>query len=130
NVIRATQTVQTAVISYYVADLNFKGAGAYYPYPTRVWIHDNMYMGGGDAPDQSNPLGVALKMTTFPGGVVSTVLYDGITDTMHTGMNANDNMDICLSGNGAATFANLHADAAVGAKFPNLTTDATNYTCM
>ncbi|HZS36066.1 MAG TPA: hypothetical protein VFF06_04535, partial [Polyangia bacterium] len=97
---------------------------------TQVWMHDNTFSGGGDHPDQANPLGVALKMTPFPNGVVSTVLYDGITDTMRTSTRPNNNMDICLSANGSATFANLHADAAVGAKFPNLTTDATNYTCM
>src|SRR5262249_819052 len=118
------------VVSYFLADQNFVPAmhGAYYPYPKSVWIHDNTLTGNGTMPDTANPLGVILKGSPFPGGVVTAVMYDGLVDSAVTGTRPGNPMDICVSGNVSSTFANLHAD--VSPPFSGLTTDATNYTCM
>src|SRR5581483_8648373 len=41
NTISGNQTDQASIISYFVADQNFKPSGGYYPYPTQVWMLDN-----------------------------------------------------------------------------------------
>jgi parallel beta-helix repeat protein len=132
NTLMGNETAQTAIVSYYIADSSWTPAmtPTYYGFPTNVWIHDNTYSAGGQTPDLTNPLGVALNMTKFSTpNVVPDIVWDGIVDTGHTGGMANDPMNICISGNGSATWANLHADNMPGSNFGNFSVDATNNTC-
>ncbi len=136
NTISGNETAQSGIISYYVADSMFPymPGDAYYVFPTNIWFHDNTYTGGGNAPDQSNLIGIALAHTTFPNSTVSSILYDGILDSQRAGMgvNANNTMSICLSNNTGATFANLKADmmAAGSVSFDMISFDETPYDCM
>jgi hypothetical protein len=102
--------VHSAVISYFVADVEIKDPN-YYPYPKRVHIHDNTYTGGGTLPDATTQIGILLATATeaFPNKVVPQVLYDGITDSKITTPPENP-MQICISNNGGSAFANLHLD--------------------
>lgn len=103
-------TVHSAVISYYVADVEIKDPN-YYPYPKRVHIHDNTYGPGGTLPDATKQIGILLATATesFPNKVVPQVLYDGIVDAKIT-TNPENPMQICIQNNGGSAFANLHLD--------------------
>jgi parallel beta-helix repeat protein len=116
NTFTDNHTVHSAVVSYYVTQLKINDA-KYYPYPSRIHIHDNTYAGGGGTPDTDRELGVLLEVnrTKFPGGVLSYVLYDGIVDDKRP---AGDNpMEICVQSAGENTFANLHLDQMSGVSF-------------
>lgn len=136
NTITNNETSQSAIISYFVADQKYmyKAGDPYYVYPTNVWFHDNMYSGGGDMPDQSNVLGIALSKTAFPNHVVSTILWDGIVDPARSGqgVSASNTMSLCLSNNGSATWANLHADMMTPGMvaFDMVDFNATPFQCM
>ncbi|GAC1543905.1 MAG: hypothetical protein NVS3B10_08070 [Polyangiales bacterium] len=136
NTIDGNGTVSLAIVSYYVAtDPDFATRDpAYYPYPTGVFAHDNVITNGGANPDIHTPIGNTLKvsLSTFPGGHVPDVIYDGILDTKRTATGKTPNaMDICVRLGAGQTFADLHASATAGpgAGFPDLTTDPKPYAC-
>jgi parallel beta-helix repeat protein len=134
NTIMSNGTAQTSVVSYFLADQNFDPAmhGTYYPYPSSIWIHDNTYSGGGMAPDMTNPLGVLLAQGFQKAGIspISAILYDGMTDSAHTSTTMKNQMDICISSNGTATWANVQANLFTQNNGFVPDPDATNYTCM
>ncbi|MGZ3453768.1 MAG: parallel beta-helix domain-containing protein [Polyangiales bacterium] len=121
NTVDGNATVNGAVVSYYVTQIAIKDT-KYYPYPAKIHVHDNTFVGGGDAPDPKKDLGVLLMLSKdkFPGGVVADVLYDGILDDKVMGPAANP-MQICVKGNKDATFANLHLD-----KLPSTSLDVSS----
>jgi parallel beta-helix repeat protein len=131
NTFDGNDTVNSAVVSFLVVQIPIKDA-KYYPYPARVSIHDNTYVGGGAKPDPDNQLGVlmSVNLKLFSDNAVPDVLIDGINDgTKPAGPNP---MEICIKNNKDATFANAHLD-----KLPDgtldltgiLTTDITPYDC-
>jgi parallel beta-helix repeat protein len=133
NTVSGNETFNAAVVSYLVTQMAWDTTTAYYPYPTRVWIHDNTFSGGGDHPDTMTELGLVIGGSPFPNHVVSSVLYDGIVDSARpAGANPGNPMDICLSGNGTATFANVKADMMSPGSlvFDMLSTDAAPFTCQ
>jgi parallel beta-helix repeat protein len=109
NAFTNNSTVQSAVISYYVSQIKITDPN-YYPIPSKIFIHDNTYAGGGKSPDVSNNIGLLLDtvITKFPNGVVPEILYDGVTDPMKT-TPPNNPMQICVK-NAGAVVANLHLD--------------------
>lgn len=132
NTFRGNKTVQSGVISYYVTDEAIKDP-KYYPYPSKVYLHDNRYEGGGDAPDLKKQIGILLStaMSKFPGGKVPSLAYDGIVDDKREGP-ADNRMQLCFKRNSGFSFANLHLDKLDKAS-PNLpaifTTDAAPHDC-
>jgi hypothetical protein len=54
----------------------------YYEWPSKVYLHDNMYMNNGTMPDLASEIGIVLSTGTsaYPGGHVPDVLWDGIAD--------------------------------------------------
>jgi parallel beta-helix repeat protein len=130
NTFENNQTAQLSVISYYVTQIDIKDP-KYYPYPRKVYFHDNTLSGGGTKPDLKNRLGLLLLTgkSKFPNGNVPDVLYDGIVDSNVAG-GSNDGgveggggdagageggatnpnaMQICVHQPGAV-FGNLHMD--------------------
>jgi parallel beta-helix repeat protein len=108
NTFTGNKTAQVAIVSYLVVEIPIKDAN-YYPYPSKVNVHNNTFEGGGKAPDATNRLGLLLLtgVSKFPGGVVPEVVYDGIVDEKKgTGPNA---MQICVRQPGTH-FGNLHLD--------------------
>jgi hypothetical protein len=66
----------------------------------------------------------------FPGMKDGDIMYDGVVDTMRTGMSATNPMDICIGDNGGATFLNLHFDQLNLQKgFVAAEADVTPYQC-
>ena len=119
NTFDGNDTVNSAVVSFLVIQIPIKDP-KYYPYPARVSIHDNTYVGGGTKPDPDNDLGVLMtvNLKLFSDNAVPDILLDGITDPAKP---AGDNpMELCVKNNKDATFANAHLD-----KLPDGTLDLT-----
>ncbi len=130
NTFDNNMTVHAAIISYLVSEIPIKDPN-YYPYPSKVFIHDNTFGPGGSQPDATKKIGLLLltALGSFPNGVTPPVLYDGVVDTkLPVSANA---MQVCVQQPGVA-FANLHLDKLDPNK-PDLvaimTQDAKPYDC-
>lgn len=71
----------SGIIRYALAQMPFTETH-YYPWPSKVYLHDNTYMNNGTMPDLASTIGVILStgMSAYPGGHVPDVLWDGIAD--------------------------------------------------
>jgi parallel beta-helix repeat protein len=133
NTFADNNTGATGVFSYFVTQLPIPQTG-YYPYPSKIHIHDNVMTNNGTAPDQLTGIGTLFFFAkdSFTGKVIPAELYDGIVDSAATGGPTGNPMTICFKNNGSVTFANLHLDQ-LNSQGNNLGTikseDATNYTC-
>jgi parallel beta-helix repeat protein len=94
----------------------------YYPFPRRVYFHDNDISGGGTSADGRIP--VMKAMADALGGRLPDILYDGLLDPAW-GTKTGNPGNICLENNGAATFLNF--DVAHDMKHP--VKDARQYAC-
>lgn len=121
------QTVNTGIISFQVTQLDWDDP-SYVPTSDTLFIHDNVYEGGGDRP--SGDLGfllLAVLGDLLPSPVMMPdVVYDGIKDPdKMDGAGLAAKYNICLAQNGDADFAEL--DAAND--FANPSLDAGPYQC-
>jgi parallel beta-helix repeat protein len=109
NTFTGNKTGCAGIVSYAVAQMSFTDPN-YVQYPSRIYLHDNMYAGGGTLPDLSSQIGLLLLtgLGAFPGGHVSDVLYDGIVDpNAPVGPNP---MTICVKEASTTTVCNGHFD--------------------
>jgi parallel beta-helix repeat protein len=83
------------------------------PFVRDVFIHDNDISGGGQSPDD-RVAGVKMLAAAL-GGKLPDILYDGRVDPAW-GRKGPNQGQVCLSGNGAATFLNF--DVAGNMKHP------------
>ena len=130
NTVKDNATVSVAVASYLVTGIDITDP-QYYPFPFRVFIHDNTISGGGNDPDPSKDLGMLLAFakSSFPNQAVPAIVYDGIRDPAK-GDTANS-MELCVRANGTSDFANLHLDQfdPDAPDFSVFTYDATPHDC-
>lgn len=141
NTVTGNNSTGIAVVSFYVTQVPITDPN-YYPVPSKVNIHDNVFNVAGDtstlngkSPDPSRDLGLLLAgfKAAFPGGRVADILYDGIVDANATGGTATNKMQFCAKNNtAAATFTNLHMDLLKpdGSNLAQImTTDGAPYDC-
>jgi parallel beta-helix repeat protein len=115
NDIEGNATASTGIISYFLPGLLMPTTDKkYYQWPSNVHVHDNVYVGGGTAPDTTGPTSgqigqlVASGMPAYPGGHVPDVSYDGVVDPAKpAGPNP---MNICIREASTSTFCNGHYD--------------------
>ncbi|RKR00183.1 parallel beta-helix domain-containing protein [Maricaulis maris] len=90
------------------------------PYPETIWIHDNIYSGGGTSPDGLDL--TALKIALFGlNGALPDVLFDGYVDTAKMVDGAMpDALRICV----ADEVDVLNADGPNGYDSPRVDTEA------
>jgi parallel beta-helix repeat protein len=93
------QTASVLIVSYLLGgrttdDLNYD------PYPEAIFIHDNQYVGGGDAPD-SEPLKMLQAAT---GQAIPNIVWDG----MVLGEKSPEQI-LCIQETPVPTFVNLDA---------------------
>jgi parallel beta-helix repeat protein len=122
NTIQGNNSVGMAVTSYLVTQLPIPDAG-YYPYSYGVYLHDNMVTESGNSPDPTVSIGLLLSayQSSFPGGHVPDLIYDGAIDpvwaadagTLDVNGGPNPNaMQICFHGNGGSpTFVDINFPA-------------------
>ncbi len=110
-------TTGTAIVSYYISENPIKDSG-YYPYPTLINIHDNLYERPNVRATMKGRMGKLFRFKLKFGKKVPHIIYDGIVDQ-------NNSPQICIRNNTNMTFANM--DAAN--KFKNISRDASRYDC-
>lgn len=76
----------------------------YYPFPQRIYFHDNDISGGGQAADDR--IAIMKQMAVAMGGSLPDILYDGWLDPAW-GTKTRNAGNICLENNGPATFLNF-----------------------
>jgi parallel beta-helix repeat protein len=153
NTVQQNHTVGLAVISYLITGDPLGDAG-YYPYPSRISIHDNAAPcdgssnSNGTAPDETSQFGLLLLSVAslFPGNVLPSLSFDGFVDpaVAADAGGSPDPSQICFQNNsvgslqtdgGATGFANLHFDqfdpdaGPAGNLAQILTQDLNHYTC-
>ena len=124
NTITNNKTVSTAVMSYYITELEINDP-EYDPYPSRIYIHDNAFERPRKWPILKNKFGW-LFLTKF-GRKVPNIIYDGIPpdDGVDESGKLYSEHEICIHDNTGETFANL--DAAN--KFKSLSEDVSLFRC-
>jgi parallel beta-helix repeat protein len=81
NTYVGNETGAFGILSYYDSQLPIDDS-KYYPYPSYVYLHDDIYMGNGTLPDYKSQFGLLLisAIESYPGMHVADVVYDGIVD--------------------------------------------------
>lgn len=115
NEFTENQSANIMIISYFTTERPFEDPN-YDPFPETIYIHDNVFSGGGSMPD-SEPL-QALQVAT--GQDVPDIVWDGIT---LPGKSSDE--ILCFADNGDISFVNL--DAANGFAAPSF--DASAHDC-
>jgi len=122
NQIINNKSIGTGVISYYMTEKPIADKD-YYPYPTKINIHDNTYQRERGYPSREGRMGLMFRFKLKFGKDVPDILWDGIADEKYA---RPATMDICLRNNAGATFANM--DAANNFKKISRNADAQNCT--
>lgn len=129
NTIKDNKTGSVAIISYLLTGLKWDDK-KYDPYPETIDIHDNTFDGGGDAPDPTKELSLALAAYLKP---TPDVIFDGLfDDKKFVGGKIPDGLRLCMRNNtrkgGSFSFANFDAEhLPSGMPMPNR--DVTPHDC-
>lgn len=109
NKIWENKTASTAIMSYFITENPIKDT-AYNPYPSNIYIHDNIYSEGKRMPTWKSKMGFIFWWKF--GKKVPHILYDGIQnpDWVDSNGQLKAAYRICVRQNENGTFANLRAD--------------------
>ena len=109
NKIWENKTASTAIMSYFITENPIKDK-EYNPYPSNIYIHDNIYSEGKRMPTWKNKMGFIFWWKF--GKKVPHILYDGIQnpDWVDSNGQLKAAYRICVRQNENGTFANLRAD--------------------
>jgi len=125
NKIWDNKTASTVIVSYFITENPIKDK-AYNPYPSAIYVHDNVYSTGKRMPTWKNKLGFLFWLKF--GRKVPHILYDGIQNPAYVtaeGM-VKPEYRICIRNNTEGSFANLKADK----KFKGISRDVGPYNCV
>ncbi len=109
NKIWENKTASTAIMSYFITENPIKDT-LYNPYPSNIYIHDNIYSEGKRMPTWKNKMGFIFWWKF--GKKVPHILYDGIQNPVWTDETGQlrPGYQICIQNNKNGTFANIRAD--------------------
>ncbi|WP_266368979.1 parallel beta-helix domain-containing protein [Tellurirhabdus rosea] len=126
NEIRKNNSIGTSIVSYYMTENPLKDS-AYYPYPTAISVHDNLYERDPVRFVGKGRIGQLFRLKLRFGKRVPDIVYDGIVDPKVRSASGQIRPDarICIRNNRNATFVNLDA----GNNFRNLSRDVGPYDC-
>lgn len=126
NQILNNQTLSTGIISYYVTEIPIKDS-LYYPYPTGIYIHNNVYERQTTRATMKGRIGKMFRFKLKFGKEVPHIIYDGIIDnkTKNADGTIQDTHRICIQNNKNQSFANIDAEN----DFKNISQDASIYNC-
>lgn len=111
-------TASTAIVSYYMTENPIKDP-SYKPFPSSIFIHDNLYQRPRVKATSKGRLGKMFKYKLRFGKDVPHIIYDGIEDEKM------QDRKICLKNNTNASFVNIDA----GNKFRNKSRDMKGFDC-
>ena len=126
NQIINNNSIGTSIISYYMTENPIKDS-LYYPFPTAISIHDNVYKREAVKFQGKGRMGLMFQFKLRFGKDVPDIIYDGVVDknTLDANGQVKKEARICIKNNQNATFANI--DAAND--FKNIGRDITKYSC-
>jgi parallel beta-helix repeat protein len=126
NEIVNNRSAGTGIISYYMTENPIKDE-SYYPYPTNIYIHDNIYERKSVRATNRGRFGLMFRFKLKFGKNVPHILYDGIIDPKTKDENGNLKAAyrICIKNNKNESFANLDAENG----FKNLSDDLSGFRC-
>jgi len=124
NKIWDNKTASTAIVSYFIAERPTQDK-AYNPYPSNIYIHDNIFSLGKRMPTWKNKLGFLFWLKF--GRNVPHILYDGVTkpEFLRPDGRLLPIYQICINNNENGSFANLKA----GNKFKGISRDVSLFDC-
>jgi parallel beta-helix repeat protein len=120
NEISDNQTANVLISSFFSASYSARETAPHFdPYPETIYIYDNTFSGGGDAPDREEL--EALRTAMFAeSGRLPDVVWDGIANLEKSG----SEYAICVN-NGEAVLLNVDA----GNDYQNVSMDMTAHSC-
>lgn len=119
NTITANNSLGTGVISYFTTEKPIKDP-EYYPYPTGIYIHDNVYERDRVRYQGKGRLGMLFRYKLRFGKKVPDIVFDGVLDDSKKNI-----QPLCIQNNQNAKFVNL--DAAND--FKGVSRNITPYDC-
>jgi hypothetical protein len=125
NKIWDNKTVSTAIVSYFITERPIRDS-VYNPYPSKIYIHDNIYSMGKRMPTWKNKLGFLFWLKF--GRRVPHILFDGISkpEFLQPDGRLKPAYQICVNRNENGSFANLKADK----KFHGISRDVRLFDCV
>jgi parallel beta-helix repeat protein len=117
NQIKNNKSAGVGIISYYMTENPIKDKD-YYPYPTRIFIHDNDFERRSERATSQGRFGKIFLFKLKFGKNVPHILYDGIED-------AKTPRDICIRNNKNQSVGNMDAERG----FKNISRDAKPFDC-
>jgi parallel beta-helix repeat protein len=120
------QSVNTGIISYLLTERPITDK-SYYPYPTGISIHDNVYQRDATPPSMRGRYGKLFQMLQLSQDVPH-IVYDGIVDTATLNKDGKPLPDrrICIRNNQNQSVVNLDA----GRGFKNVSRSADPFNCQ
>ena len=127
NILFNNKTTNTSIVSYFITEEALTDL-LYYPYPTGVFIHDNIYKRDSQFPAFSfkQPIGFILAYNFWRN--IPDIVYDGIIDQglLDNSGKYPDKNKICIKNNINASFVNLDA----GNDFIDISTNLLEFDCI
>lgn len=127
NYIMENKTASTAIVSYFITENPIRDKD-YNPYPSAIFIHDNVYSEGKQNPTWKNRMGVLFRLKF--GRKVPHIIYDGIQNPAWLAGDGTVRPEyrICIRNNENGSFANIHADR-IGLFKGDISRDEKPYDC-
>lgn len=121
------QTIGTGIISYLITERPITDKG-YYPFPTAISVHDNVYERSPGPPSSRGRYNAIFKAILKDGQPVPHILYDGIVDPGTLAKDGQPLPDrrICIRNNTNQSLVNLDA----GRGFKNASLNAAPFDCQ
>jgi parallel beta-helix repeat protein len=126
NEILKNNSISCGIISYYMTENPIKDS-LYYPYPTGIAIHDNIFERDHVKFQGKGRFGLMFRYKLRFGKNVPHIVYDGIIDskTLDKNKQTKPQHRICIYNNKNETFVNLDAEH----KFKHKSKDLSKHNC-
>ena len=126
NIILENKTANTSIVSYFITEEEITDS-LYYPYPTSIYLYDNIYKRSKQFPSFSFNQPIGFLLAYYFWRDIPDIIYDGILDKNKLGDNGKllGEYSICIKNNINARIANIDA----GNDFSDVSTDSFDFDC-
>ncbi len=127
NIIYNNRTANTSIVSYFITEEDLTDE-LYNPYPSNIYIHNNIYKRDKQIPSFSFTMPIGFILAYNFGRDIPDIIYDGILDPdkINTSGQLNKEHRICIINNINAQMSNIDA----GNDFLNISTDIEEFNCQ
>jgi parallel beta-helix repeat protein len=127
NIIYNNRTANTSIVSYFITEEDLTDE-LYNPYPSNIYIHNNIYKRDKQFPSFSFTMPIGFILAYNFGRDIPDIIYDGILDPdkINTSGQLNKEHRICIINNINAQMSNIDA----GNDFLNISTDIEEFNCQ